>query len=320
MNIQTISFTAKQRYEYHRPHIPVNAPKQEKEQIDINDMAKQAQNALNTVPYIQNASNQFKKDSSKILYQADKIQQKSEEIMAEIIDTSAFNHYLGRNKHMPFYDTYATQIELKDGLYDVKIKEHQILATKTTGDSKDIYVFDTTDRSLTSHIKNQRKIGQTTTAEAEYFFDGNEGLSQCNFDVSRGDFELISKRFKFNTNRKTNTLSSVSTMVKRTLSNESAERIFEYNQNGQLTRYIRDFKENLDCVVSVDLLYEFIDNELSTFKKGSIEAENYSSAKLYAEFMNKDNFYVQANYNADKTPEYDAICYYQNGKVEGSVV
>ena len=330
MNIQAISFGANQKQLKTKPYISPDKMQassitletaieqiEEKQLASMAQQAKQAQNTASTT--IQEASKQFKKEASSILYQAGKIQQKSEEIMAEIIDTSAYNAYLKRNEHMPF-DSYMTQVELKDGLYDINISQHRITATKTKESGKDIYVFDTTDRSLTSYIENQKNIGYARTAEAEYFFDGNEGLTQCNIKPSRSEYELVSKRFKFNTDRKENTLSGVSIMAKTALDNESAERIFEYDKQGNLIRYIHGFRENVDCVVSTDLLYEFYDNELSAFKKASVEAENFSAAKLYAEFINKDTFYVLSGYNADKTPEYNAICYYQNGKIEGSII
>lgn len=330
MNIQPISFGYKQKFERTKPHISIdktqsnpialqNALKQYEEKT-FASMVEQTKQAQKTAPILQETSKRLQKESDSILYQAGKIQQKSEEIMAEIIDTSAFCNYLKRNEHMPFTDSYLTQIELSDGIYDVKISEHRIFATKTNADSKDIYVFDTTDRSLTTFVKNQRQLGQARVAEAEYFFDGKEGLSQCNLDVSRGETELISKRFKYNTDRKTNTLSSISMKVHTTLEDEKAERIFEYNQQGKLIKYLRNFKENIDCTVNAELLYEFHDDELTAFKKGLVEAQDYSFAKLFAEFTNKDYFYVQSNYDSNKTPEYDAICFYQNGQIEGSII
>ena len=330
MNINPISFGYKQKFERTKPHVSIdntqsnpitlqNAIK-EYEEKTFTSMVDQTKQAQNSAPIIQETSKRFQKESDSILYQAGKIQQKSEEIMSEIIDTSAFCNYLKRNEHMPFANSYLTQVELSDGMYDVKISEHRIIATKTNADSKDIYVFDTTDRSLTTFVKNQRNLGQARVAEAEYFFDGKDGLSQCNLDVSRGETELISKRFKYNTDRPTNTLSSVSTRVHTTLEDEKAERIFEYNRQGKLIKYLRNFKENIDSTVSAQILYEFYDDELTAFKKDLVEAQNYSFAKLYAEFTNKDCFYVQSNYDSNKTPEYDAICFYQNGKTEGSII
>ena len=47
-----------------------------------------------------------------------------------------------------------------------------------------------------------------------------------------------------------------------TLEDESAERIFEYNNDGQLIRYLRGFKEDANYALHAQIFYEFDDNNL----------------------------------------------------------
>lgn len=330
MNIQ-ISFTGKQHFEYTKPAVKnksVTTPetfdsalKRYEEQKQLESMASEAKKAFDVIPTIQNASKHFQKESDHILYEAGKIQQKSEEIMSEIIDTSAYSKYLRHKKDKASYSSYDAQISLKDGKYDIKIGPHRIYATKTTNGAKDIFVFDANNRTLTSYTKNQRKMGQARVADAQYFFDGENGLSQCNINVSNHEYELVQKRFKYNTDRKENTLWSVSTMVKTALEDEFAERIFEYDANGKMVRYLRDFKEGLDCVITAQLYYEFDDENLAAFKKDIVEGEIGSSkTKLYAQYVNQDDFYVLKDYDTKDDVGYSSICFYKNGKIEGSII
>lgn len=331
MNIQPISFGFKQKFEQTKPNVSLDDATQtpstilkvaleEYKEKQFASMVEQAKQALNSAPILQETSKLLQKESDHILYEAGKIQEKSEEIMAELIDTSAYNKYLRYERDKAAYSSYTTQIKVKDETFDILIGPHRIYATKKANDTKDVFVFDVTNRSLTTYVKNQRKIGQARSADAEYFFDNEGKLFQCNLNPSKGEFELIQKRFKYDTDRKENTLSSISLMAMTTLEDESAERIFEYNNDGQLIRYLRGFKEDANYAIHSQLFYEFDDNNLIAFKKDMLEERNHSAARLDVEYKNENEFSIQTDYDTKKDVECSAICFYDNGSIEGSII
>ena len=322
MNIQPINFTAKQRYEYHCPHLSTSVL-EKKEPINIQNMATQAIAAHITVPKIITASKEAQKESREIINNAEKIQQKADEIMAEIIDTSVFNSYLRNLKNNELYTTYISKIKLDDGEYEIKVIPNcGIFAAKTIGDSKDIYTFDARERTLTQYVKNSKSMGRYSKSEAEYSFDCL-GLNKCDLNVYRGEIGLISKRFEFDNIEESPSLEVYTSNLRVGLGQNSAKEIFVYGCNDVLESYERnctqDQKEASNT--SSKFYYQFDEKEnLTSYRKDYVHTFSWQKASLVCEYQNPNEFYVQANFDTRKCPEYDAICFYQDGSIEGSII
>lgn len=323
MNIQPISFNGINDYNNKIAQTsPINQDNKiskvnEKEYLE--SMIKQAQSTMSATGDIQNASNHFKKESMDILYNADKIQQKSQKIMGEIIDTSSFQEYLKDKRVHQLYGSYITKVEVDNETYDVIIGKNSIRASKKEGDGKDVFVFNPSDRELSAFYKNQRRFGAYVTAsDAVYNFD-EKTLNSCDIGVSNAESSLISKSFKYDTEKGKTTLRSVSIMKQTSLEKETAQRVFEYDNDGNLKKYLRGFEDDMKDRIKAQLYYEFDNQDLISFAKDAKYDIQDMSAKLLVEYNGENNFYVMSDYDSDETFGYSAIVFYQNGQITGSI-
>ena len=77
--------------------------------------------------------------------------------------------------------------------------------------------------------------------------------------------------------------------------------------------------DDLDTIER-ELEYSFSNGELKTFRKDFVESPSYWGSKIFAQFENENDFYVEANSDSNDSVGYKGICFYKNGKIEGSVV
>jgi len=334
MNIQAINFNTKRKAQ---TFSAIKNTQQETKPV-LQEMIQEAQQALQAVPTIQNASLCILRNADKIVEKSDEVQQKAQEIMAQIIDSSAYQQFCinSRSKRQDLVSSFISKIKVgKDEIYDIKITPDKITAIKqvyanpykapivpslkndgfieTKG--KDIYEFDTKNRELSHCLKGVKKQGYVTVIDEEYFY--NDGfLSKFNQDTSKGDFNLISKSFKF----EDDFLTSFSSKILETKGKTTIDRHFEYNPVGVLSRFSKGYAmDDLDTIEK-ELEYSFSDSELRTFRKDFVESPSYWGSKIFAQFENENDFYVEVNSNSNDSMGYSGICFYQNGKIEGSVV
>lgn len=338
--MQPISFSAKQRFEYTKPRVKcdskVTHPTLEKaiarysEKQKLDSMVQEAQNALGAVSTIKNASVRILQNSEKVLKKSDEVQQKAQEIMSKIIDSSAYQRYCvdSRNKRQAIASSYIGEIKLDKKVYDVKITSDKITVAEQlpahTGlgqlymsetYSKDIYEFDTLDRELIYCVKGLKKQTQGTMIDEEYYFN-NGRVSKVNLGVSKGEFDLINQSFVF----EDDFLVKFSSRIIGTKGKTTTDRCFEYSPVGVLSRFSRGCcVDDLDTIEK-ELEYSFSDGKLKTFRKDFVESPSYWGSKIFAQFENENDFYVEANSDSNDSIGYSGICFYQNGKIEGSVV
>ena len=348
MTISQISFGAKQRFEYTKPRVKCDskvthptlekaiARYSEKQKLDI--MVQEAQNALGAVSTIKNASVRILQNSEKVVEKSDEVQQKAQALIEQIVDTGAYQQFCVdlRNKRQPLASSYIAKIKVgKNEFYDIKITPVKITATKNVNSNpyqapivpslkndamietkgKDIFEFDAQTRELIYCAQGVKKQGYVTSIDEEYFY--NDGfLSKFNLDVSKGDFNLINQTFKF----EDDFLTSFSSKILETKGKTTIDRHFEYNPVGVLSRFSRGYAmDDLDTIER-ELEYSFSNGELKTFRKDFVESPSYWGSKIFAQFENENDFYVEANSDSNDSVGYKGICFYKNGKIEGSVV
>ena len=345
--MQPISFTAKQRFEQRKPHVSLNnaktnsitlsaALKKHDEKIQLESMVQEAKQALQAVSAIQNASKSVLQNGDKIVEKSDEVQQKAQMLMAKIVDTGAYQRYCldSRIKRQAPTSSYIGKIKLQDEIYDIKITADKITATKRvlqdpyqayvptlkTVDfvesyGKDVFEFDTKDRQLSHCVINQKKIAYVSALDEEYYFN-NGRVSKVNLGVSKGEFDLTNQSFVF----EDDFLTSFSSKILETKGKTTIDRHFEYNPVGVLSRFSRGYAmDDLDTIER-ELEYSFSNDELKTFRKDFVESPSYWGSKIFAQFENENDFYVEANSDSNDSVGYKGICFYKNGKIEGSVV
>jgi len=326
MNIQAINFNTKRKAQ------TFSAIKNTQQQTRpaLQEMIQEVQQALQAVPTIQNASLCILRNADKIVEKSDEVQQKAQEIMAQIIDSSAYQRYCvdSRNKRQAIASSYIGEIKLDKKVYDVKITSDKITVAEQlparTGlgqlymnetYSRDIYEFDTLDRELIYCAKGLKKQTQGTIIDEEYYF--NDGrVSKVNLGVSKGEFDLTNQSFVF----EDDFLVRFSSRIVETKGKTTTDRCFEFAPVGVLSRFSRGCcADDLDTIEK-ELEYSFSDGKLKTFRKDFVDSPSYWGAKLFAQFENENDFYVEVNSNSNDSIGYSGICFYQNGKIEGSVV
>ena len=318
MQIQQISFGAKQRFDYNKTRSNETLDTAISKFENQHSMFQLGKNALEVVPTLKEASKFAKKKSRGILYDSKQIQKNANSLMEKIKNDSAYKIYVEDSKNKRTLSQYPTEIEFDKKIYDVTIRPHKIIAVEridnnvftnkvAQGDlcgckmehqGKDVYEFNTQTGGLMYFAHGLKKEGLTTSIEKEYkFHDGD--LYQYGEGVAKGDFELINQRFKFalDSNDK-NCLRSFSTMTRTAWDKECADRIFEFDEDGYLVHFVRNFKEDLDGSYEWELLYQFdaIEN-LESFKKDFEEGPFYSAAKTRIEFEGKNKFYSYVDYD-----------------------
>lgn len=296
-----------------------------------------AQQALDVTPTIKNASIYPLEKSKEIISEASEIQQKAQNIMSEIIDSYAYQKFCNDLRlKAPIASSYVSKIMVDNEIYDVKITQNEITALQRVNSSpyktyavpsiinsceiesfgRDIYKFNTEDRELFYCAKNQRKQGYVSAINSEYFF--NKGfVEKCNLGISKGSFNLINQSFQFADESCNHALESFSSRIINNDEKIVTQRMFGYYQDGTLACFARGKSENSFGVIKKELDYLFDkDGTLKEFKKGFEEYPYYWLANTYVNYKNDKDFYIQEGYDTRKVPEYESICFYQNGQVE----
>ena len=318
MQIQQISFGAKQRFNYNktRPNETPDAAISKFE--NQHSMFQLGKNALNIVPTLKETSTFALKKSRGILYDSKQIQKTASKLMTEIKNNQAYKVFLEDKENKRTLSQYPSEIVFNGKIYDITIRPHKIIAveridnntytnnvaqgilqgSKMEPQGKDVFEFNTQTDELMYYAKGLKQQGPTTLIENEFKFSNGE-LYQYNEGVAKGEFELINQRFRFalDSNDK-NCLRSFSTMTRTAWDKECTDRIFEFDEDGNLMHFVRNFKEDLDGSYEGELLYQFDAREnLESFKKDFEEGPFYSTAKARIEFEGSNNFYSYVDYD-----------------------
>ncbi|MBQ4646754.1 MAG: hypothetical protein IJB79_05340 [Candidatus Gastranaerophilales bacterium] len=316
MNIRPISFKSQI---LNNTNPVLNSSKASGEDFDL--MIKQAQLAYKTTSTIKKASRYAQKEASNIVYDSIQIQKNADIILAQIIDTQAFIRYCkDKRKNIPLASSYISKIQIDKGFYDVIITPQKISAIKKEDSKTTLYQFDTEERELIYCANNIQKQGYVTSIDSEYFFEDGY-LSKFNSGVSKGNFDFINQSYTFTIGRfDEHVLESFSSKIVKTLDKKSTERFFEFSPSKELSKYSRNQTENSTNEIKKELEYSFDDGNLKTFKKDLVLNPYHYKAQLSVEYANENDFYIESQCDSNNIPEYKAICFYQDGKIEGSII
>ena len=247
MNIQSISFGAKHRPNYHRPMLPKNnshAPNATLEQaikkyeqtikedrttlpwapdsrIDtptMEELREIGQNALNAIPMIENAAAFAQNKTKNISWEAKQIQAQTEKLAAKVKETQAWQDFVVDEK------SYTTEVKLDKKIYDVEIyangsakaiervtrEKRPLSAYEAETFGRDVYKFDVKTGTIGYFAQEQKEYNGVTSSQKEFNFDGGL-LYEYNEGASRGEFELIPQQFRF---YKDGSLTTFATMSK----------------------------------------------------------------------------------------------------------
>ena len=334
MNIQPINFSAKQRFDYHKPHFN---PFSQSTEISHNNpfrMINQAKQAQAIVPTLREASKFALEKSRGILYDSKQIQNTSEKLMSEIIDTSAYLKYCSdKRRKINTTHSYVSSVKLNDEIYDVKITQNKISAVQrintepyfiTTNKNatpidtigKKVFEFDPKTTKLTYFADGIKRQGCVGVTNAQYFFKDNK-LSKCDLGVSDGTIALVDESFEF----EDDILKSFSSKIVEESGKTTTQRFFEYHPTGTLSSFTRNLSIDNYGIIKKDLSYDFYqDGSLKEFKKDFKKEAFDWEANLFCDFTDDDNFYVCSNYSTKKSPEYSSIIFYNDGKIEGGLI
>ena len=285
MNIQPISFSAKQRFKYTKPRVKCDSnithPTLEKALARYEEQ-ELIKSAKAVAPTIKKASQDVRNRVPEIIKEAKLIQDSADDLFEKIETTAAYNTYFNdRNSRFgKMLSLYPDELKFNGKLFDVTIyPDKKIIAVeKTNGiaskisadvglnkgevieySAKDIYEFDVQTGELTYFAQGHKKEGYVTSIEKEFKFI-NGKLDEYNEGVAKGQFNLILQAFKFNTIGTTEVLDSFSSMKRQTWNKDISDRFFKFNNNGTLKSFARAFEEDTNHRVRGELYYTFDQN------------------------------------------------------------
>ncbi len=306
MNVQSISFGAKYRPNYHRPMLPKNnshAPNVTLEQaikkykqtikedrialplvpssrIDtpaIEELREIGQNALNALPMIENAASFAQNKAKDISWEAKQIQVQTEKLAAKVKETKEWQDFVVDEK------SYTTEVKLDKKTYDVEIyangtakvieritrEKRPLAAYELEAFGRDVYKFDVKTGAVGYFAQEQKEYNGVISSQKEFNFDGGL-LYEYNEGVSRGEFELIPQQFRF---YKDGALATFATMSKES---EEEVQILSGVTVVDTKKEKRKTSERFFAFDTNGTLNTFA-NGVTYFANGSVEAE-----KLYS--------------------------------------
>lgn len=321
MNIQTINFCSRKKNgnnhtKYYPPQIQAGY------QPSNETMVEEAQMAINQASKITKNSIVIQEEAKRHIADSEQIQQSTERILAEIVDTMEYMDFCISERIKEKTGKFSGKIKLRGKIYNFQINPQKITITLRTNTGTDVYEVDTNERKLIYCAKGIKKQGITTTIDEEYYFSANT-LEKYQAKISLGNMNSIGQCFEYKPNRyNEHILSRYSSKISKTTDKTVAKEVFEFYDNEELKQYSKNSSKNATNEITKEEEYSFSfsDKHLKLFKKDFRKKADCCSSKLCVEYTSKNNFFVQANYNSTTTPEYSAICFYQNGNIEGSSV
>lgn len=279
MNIQLINFTAKHRFKQSKPTYTHDL-KTSHETLDAAvkryEEQQQFEKAKNVVPTIKKASQSIIDRVPAIIKRAKLIQDKADDLFEKIEATSAYNTYFNdsNSRFGKTLSLYPDELKFDDKLFDIIIYPNKKITAieRTNGiasrvdskvglnkgeiieySAKDIYEFDIQTGELTYFARGHKKEGYVTSIEKEYKFN-NGRLDEYNESVAKGQFNLISRAFKFDKDEK---LSSFGAMKRQTWNKDCFERLFVFDKNGMLKTFARGLEIVADSRATGECIYKF---------------------------------------------------------------
>lgn len=233
MNIQSISFGAKHRPNYHRPMLPKNnshasnatleqaikkyeqtikedrttlpwVPESRVDTPTMEELREMGQNALNVLPMIKNTASFAQNKAKDISWEAKQIQAQTEKLAAKVKETQAWQDFVVDEK------SYTTEVKLDKKTYDVEIyadgsaiaiervtsQKRPLVKYELEAFGRDVYKFDVKTGKVSYFAQKQKEYHEVVSAEKEYKFEDGI-LFEYNEGASRGEFELIPQQYRF---------------------------------------------------------------------------------------------------------------------------